>query len=782
MKVIEFRITFRCRDDERLYITGSLSESEGREISETLIPMKRERDGGWRALFSLETNAAKSCRCFSYGYMVRREEGSFFREAGDARKIAIDGEEERLLLLDQWTGRDRRTALLSKPFSELFFSRKGSLSALPPGVLSTTGEKRVLIRLTHPTVKEGMEIAICGNTRLLGEWSPLNAPAMTPMVGQRWLIELPLREIETPSLEYKFVMRPTLPESAGEIIWERGDNHCMTIEPEDDWTTLVKEHAGADLPLFRPKFTGTAVPLFSLRSEKSFGIGEFDDLKLLARWAEKTGQNFIQILPVNDTTLTRTERDSYPYNPISVMALHPIYINIGKIGELREAGLKDKYLKELSRLNSLPEADYTEVLRLKEYFLHKQFEAYGEETMESSGFKEFYSDNKEWIEPYRDYCMKRDRLREDEGDYYLFVQYHLHLQLSEAVAYLHSKKIALKGDIPIGVSPMSVECEKYPSLFNMDQQAGAPPDSFAAEGQNWGFPTYNWRRMAQDGFLWWRKRLEKMSEYFDAYRIDHILGFFRIWEIPRGEANGAAGHFSPALPYTMEELEASGYSGEYLSALFMEDTVRKGTFHPRVASRSDKAFSLLSDKEREAFGRIYNDYFYHRNDSLWRDSALRKLPEIISSTNMLCCGEDLGMIPECVEEVLSEMQILSLEVQRMPKKSGERLGDPSRYPYLSICTTGTHDMSTIRGWWREEHPQESDASVEQCRKIIAEHLDSSSMATILPLQDWLSTDEELRAADPESERINIPSDPDHYWRYRMHITLEELIEKCEKLF
>ena len=141
-----------------------------------------------------------------------------------------------------------------------------------------------------------------------------------------------------------------------------------------------------------------------------------------------------------------------------------------------------------------------------------------------------------------------------EIDFWCFIQYLLHTQFSEVKDYAQENGVALKGDIPIGVNRNSVDAWTSPELFNMDTQTGAPPDDFSYFGQNWGFPTYNWQAMAENGFAWWISRFRKMSDYFDAYRIDHILGFFRIWEIPLRATQGLLGTFSPALPYSAEEI------------------------------------------------------------------------------------------------------------------------------------------------------------------------------------------------------------------------------------
>ena len=579
------------------------------------------------------------------------------------------------------------------------------------------------------------------------------------------------------------------------------------------------------------KAAGTAIPVFSLRSESGFGIGEFHDLKLLVDWAALTGQKIIQLLPVNDTTMTGTWEDSYPYNACSSFALHPQFIHLPDVGVAED----EAYTSLRDELNALPEVDYERVNREKQRLLREAFRTNGARTLRTRACRSFVEENRDWLLPYAMFCVLRDafgtadfsrwkspagrktgertgiqgdftdydRVRAEafaaghkkEIDYHFYVQYHLHVQLSEARNYARGKGIVFKGDLPIGVSRTSADAWTGKKLFNMDSQAGAPPDAFSADGQNWGFPTYNWDEMARDGYAWWKSRLKHMSLYFDVFRIDHILGFFRIWEIPLSEKSGLMGHFNPALPYSEGELASLGFDVHAAGqdgndVLFVEDPRRKGWWHPRIAAQFTSAYAGLDPGLRQSFDRLYDDFFYRRHNAFWKESAMRKLPPLLSATGMLACGEDLGMIPDCVSEVMGEYQILSLEIQRMPKSVHEVFADPAHYPYCSVCTTSTHDMNPIRAWWAEDRKvtddfwhmvmhREGEAPADCgpwiCREIVRLHLESSSMLVILPLQDWLSLDGDLRAQDPTKERINVPAIPRYYWKYRMHLTLETLI-------
>ena len=530
------------------------------------------------------------------------------------------------------------------------------------------------------------------------------------------------------------------------------------------------------------RVAGVAVPVFSLRSNGSQGVGDFGDLKMLIDWAEKAHLKVIQILPINDTTTDGTWQDSYPYNSISCNALHPMYL------DLRQLDPNDFSTNEdFAELNKSTHLDYEKVNIAKRNYIRKYFAKEGKKIMKTKEYRTFFKANEEWLVPYSQFRAKNDN--SNDTNLYCFTQYLLHTQLISTSEYARSKGIILKGDIPIGVNRYGVDAVTYPHLFNMDGQAGAPPDSFTRDGQNWGFPTYNWDEMAKDGYRWWRKRMEQMSQYFSAYRIDHILGFFRIWEIPVPEKSGLMGHFSPALP--LSEKELGNWSDiKAIKSLMIEDSKKKGHWHIRIGAKEEPAYHSLCESDKEAFDRLYEYFFYHRHNQFWYDEAMKKLPILTRGNMMICCGEDLGMVPECVSWVMKRLNILSLEIQSMPKEMGVEFGNPQNNPILSVCTISSHDTPTFRGWWEENRESSQRyfnhvlgmkgiAPVKApgwlCERVIRNHLMCPSVFCILTIQDWLGMDDTLRNPEASSERINIPAVPRHYWRWRMHITIEDLL-------
>ena len=597
-------------------------------------------------------------------------------------------------------------------------------------------------------------------------------------------------------------------------LWEEGPNHFFAEVPPKS-TQIIIANLEPKFPTEPWRGAGVAVPVFSLRSEDSFGVGEFNDIKHLVDWAVKAGQNVIQLLPINDTTMTHTWQDSYPYNAVSSFALHPQFIHLPAAGVRQDAAYKAKK----QELEALAAIDYEAVNSAKLELLRKLYNgAKGKATLASDAYKAFADANAEWLLPYAVFSVLRDihgtpdfqtwkqlstysakkvqafaDEHAQEVGFYCYLQFLLDRQLREAVDYAHLRGVAIKGDLPIGVSRHSADAWQHAHLFHLDSQAGAPPDAFAEDGQNWGFPTYNWEEMAKDNYAWWKARMGKMAQYFDAFRIDHILGFFRIWEIPSQYKSGLMGHFNPALPYAEQELRDMGFdprAGEGTDVLFVEDPRKQGYFHPRITGQKTAQYGYLPQWLKDRYNQLYNDFFWRRHNDFWRESAMRKLPALLRSTGMLACGEDLGMIPGCVPSVMDELNILSLEIQRMPKDPKDTFGYPGSYPYWCVCATGTHDTSPLRAWWEEDRglTQRYYNEVLGCEgdapyfcepwvvdQIIAQHMHSPAMLAILPLQDWLAMDGEVRyPGNPSDERINVPAIPRYYWRYRMHCTLESL--------
>lgn len=766
-------------------------------------------------LWSVECEAVKGA---TYHYQVCNAEGQPLRR--ERRAHICESMTNSCTIYDAWWDMPQE-----QPFYSSFFTRgplRRTKRNRKPLQCPTKG---ILVEVEAPRLAKDEYLALVGANHALGNWDVSKARRMNDALSPTWRATLPEEALGS---EYKFAII----NSKGELItFESGENRLL---PYSSGGAIVLRGLRLRNPQKKWRGAGVAIPVFSLRSEKSWGVGEFSDLKTMALWAKLTDMSIIQVLPVNDTSASLSWRDSYPYNAISSFALHPLYLGAEAAIECccqqvnEELGVEikallEKYKPLAQKLNALKEVDYQKSIKLKMRFAKELYGLCGKQVIASKAYNEFLSQSEQWLTPYAVYCVLRDRYKttdfhtwadlstyqpdrakefisrnRSKVDFYRFLQYLLDSELIAASNYAHSQGIALKGDIPIGVSPTSVDVWQEPSLYNTSMSAGAPPDAFAEEGQNWGFPTYNWERMAEDGYDWWRRRLRKMARYFDAYRIDHILGFFRIWEVPREAQSAILGHFYPSLSYSAEDIIKAGFNldtkkhiaKEYNTSNTLFVNYPEGGFTPRIEGFKTEQFAALSSSEQEAYMRLHEEFFYNRHNDFWQECAQRRLPALTEATDMLTCGEDLGMIPSCVPQTMLNERILSLEIERMPKAMGATFGEPKQYPYLSVTATSTHDMSPIRGWWREDYSltnrywreclhldgqAEKECSGKSARMIIERQMCSNSILAILPLQDWLAIDETLRTENPDSERINIPANPNHYWRYRMHLQLEELL-------
>ena len=755
------------------------------------------------------SKAVKPCAYIDYYYSVMRGgEEERHEWLVEPHRLELQAKKSaNYRVYDHWLDIPEDAYLYSTAFTECVAARGVKLSE------PTDFAKTVRLKVRAPQLRNFERLAIIGGGETLGNWEALKAIDMTEHENNEWVVSLDADTLPQ-TFEFKFVGLDEVEDVTP--LWETGMNRMVTLPEMEQGDVVVYELSQAYFPLYPWKGAGTVIPVFSLRTEGSFGVGDFGDLKLMIDWCNKTKQRILQVLPINDTNMTRTWQDSYPYNSISIYALHPQYTDFRQLPAIKDETKRAAFEKLRKELNELPQIDYERMFAAKMDYLREIYAQEGSKVLKSEAFKRFFEQNKEWLVPYAAFCHYRDlygtatfqewpdhhelpaKEREamtksttklyKEVAFWYFVQFNLDQQMRAAHEHARQQRVILKGDIPIGISRDGVEAWVEPKYFNLNGQAGAPPDPFSADGQNWGFPTYNWDEMLKDGCSWWVRRFRKMAEYFDAYRIDHVLGFFRIWEIPVPYKSGLMGQFSPALGMSKEEIEA--YGVQFNDGLFLVDHKRDDRWHPRIAVQYQEAYEKLDDWQKANFNRLYNDYFYRRNNQFWYTEAMKKLPKLTQATRMLVCAEDLGMVPDCVPWVMNELRILSLEIQSMPKDSSVRFGHLSRNPYRSVCTISTHDMPTLRQWWDEDEALTQDYFNSMlyrggaaphplpgwlAKDIVSRHLTSPSMLCLLSFQDWISIDEGLRLPDANAERINIPANPRHYWRYRMHLNIEQLL-------
>ena len=881
---VTFRLRYHTDFGQSLWLTGN-HELLGNGQAERAIALQYLNEEFWQVRLVMAAAAMPEAGIV-YSYLLREAEGTVVQDWARDRIISLAAfKADELLIIDSWNSPGQcENVFYTEPFKQVLLKPNRAQVRAPAPAKVTH-----IFKVKAPLLVSGQTLCLLGNTPALGQWHTaqpvlLNRPAEEDF----YTAELDLSRAVFP-LEYKYGVYDLTNQAL--VRYEEGRNRGLVDSGAPDQLTIVNDGFAA-LPATTWKGAGVALPVFSLRSAASFGVGEFTDLKLLADWCQQAGLKMIQILPVNDTTATHTWMDSYPYAAISAFALHPLYLNLREVATGQNQRLLANLEAQRKRLNALEQVDYEAVLNAKLGFLRQIYPSEKQNTFRREDYRLFFERNQHWLEPYAAFCFLRDQFgtadftgwprcrsyqpeecaglapagsaAAEELGFHYFLQYHLHAQLLAATQYAHSKGVILKGDIPIGVCRHGADAWQQPELYHLDMQAGAPPDAFAVKGQNWGFPTYNWPRMKATGFAWWKRRLEQMGHYFDAFRLDHILGFFRIWSIPSDAVEGILGHFVPCLPVALSEFASRGirfdrdrYLQPYITDAVLQEVfpkeaaevrkrflqakgpgdyglkpefttqrqveqyfaalepdehnarLRAGLFdlisnvilleaegragqqyHLRFGLAGTSSFKHLDGPSRAQLRELYVDYFFRRQDAGWRQEAMQKLPALKRVTNMLVCGEDLGLVPACVPEAMKQLGLLSLEVQRMPKRHGQEFSRPKDAPYLSVVTPSTHDMSTVRAWWEEDRgvtqkffSQElgqPGAAPVGCqtwisKAIVLQHLASPAMWAVFQLQDLLGMDERLRRPNPQEERINVPASSRNYWRYRMHLPLEELL-------
>ena len=791
---VQFNVEYQTSFGEDLVLNILPAEQDGKLTQHKMTTL----DGcHW---FVEITKNPKPGTFIDYYYSLRRGDDELRHEwLVEPHRLEFAAQKgARYMVYDHWIDIPEDAYMYSSALTDCIMANQRELST------TTEYERTVRLKVRAPQIRIGEQLAIVGACDALGNWDVNKALPMFEHEYHEWVVSLDAAQLPQ-TFEFKFAML-----GIGQPVWEEGTNRTISLVDIAPGEVLVYELPQVYLPLYPWKGAGTVIPIFSLRSEGSFGVGDFGDLKKMVDWVDKTNQRILQVLPINDTNMTGCWQDSYPYNAISIYALHPQYTDFRQLPTIKDEAKRTAFETLRLELNALPQIDYERMFKAKMDYLRELFAQEWKKVKATKDYKQFFDDNKEWLVPYAQFCVNRDKYgtavfsewpeevknqkpkANSEQEFWYYVQYNLDRQMHAAHEYARSRRVILKGDIPIGISRDGVEAWVEPKYFNLNGQAGAPPDPFSADGQNWGFPTYNWDEMLKDGCQWWVRRFRKMAQFFDAYRIDHVLGFFRIWEIPMPAKSGLEGQFAPALGLSREEIEGYGIYGH--DDLFLVDHKRSDRWHPRIAVQYQEPYQRLNDGEKYNFNRLYNDYFYRRNNQFWYQEAMKKLPRLTQATRMLCCAEDLGMVPDCVPWVMNELRILSLEIQSMPKDDKVRFGHLSRNPYRSVCTISTHDMPTLRQWWDEDIERTQDYFNSMLHRggaaphplpgwlakdIVSRHLTSPSMLCLLSLQDWLSIDERLRLPDANGERINIPANPRHYWRYRMHLTIEQLLKEDE---
>ncbi len=875
---VKFSIHYNTSWGEQLLVTGNTQEL-GKGVREKALRLNYMGQGLWQGEVVLKSRISG----FTYSYLVLNEPRGEYKEEWSAeRSLQFVKNLEQYACYDSWNeGGSVENVYMTSPFQRVWYK-----NSKEEGEINQT-EITHLFRVKAPGLKSHHALCLLGSENVLGNWET-RQPVLMNRRGETWFLEKEIRT-EAAHIYYKYGVYDTLKHEF--LHFEQGENRMApvvadTLVQMDDGFVRVAHDAW--------RAAGVGLPVFSIRTRSSFGVGDFVDIKALVDWSAHVGLKLIQVLPLNDTIGTHTELDVLPYAAISAFALNPLYLNLPALGSMPETGkMRRQYRPKQAELNNHELVPFMEVINFKLAYAREAFDYQKKEFREDSDFRKFFKKNGFWLQPYAAFCVLRDRygtndytqwadfsfydkekidlFTAENGEYFeeilfhYYLQYHLHKQLYAAGVYANQNGVVLKGDIPIGVNKNSADTWANPELFHLDRSAGAPPDMFAVKGQNWSLPTYNWEAMRANGYRWWKQRFEHMSGYFDTFRIDHILGFFRIWEIPNEHIEGIMGHLNPSVPIYLHEFEEKGIQfdynrfckpyitdsvlndffgqdahwirsnclqiedgwilrlkPEYSSQTFVAQMASVGVipahleeplldlisnvllfekegsggkeFYPRYGMHFLRSYAELDDHSKRGLDELYIDYYYRRQDAGWFRSGMEKLPAMKRATNMLICGEDLGMMNPAVTAVMKELGILSLEVQRAPKSDEIEFAHPQYAPYLSVVTPATHDMTTIRGWWEEDRELTQRFYNNQlgrggeapyfcewwvARDIILQHLYSPAMLAVFQWQDLMAMSDKLRRESPQDERINDPSNSEASWRYRMHISLDNLMSETE---
>lgn len=488
---------------------------------------------------------------------------------------------------------------------------------------------------------------------------------------------------------------------------------------------------------------GINIPLFSLRSRSSAGIGEFLDLLPMISWAKQVGFDIIQLLPLNDSG-----GNSSPYSAISAFALNPIHISLTALPHLDQVPGALVRLRTLHDMNHDQRIDYPTVSSLKQSILFQYFKFFFEEYSHTEGYRQFIASNP-WLLPYsvfkavniqrhweswqhwpESYQMPNEELLNkfaqdfpSEVSFHTFLQFLCFEQFKKVKDEASRIGVLIKGDIPILIDRQSADVWYQRHLFNLTLSAGAPPDQYSQEGQNWEFPIYNWNAIENSGYQWWKERLAVASQFYDLYRLDHIVGFFRIWAIPPGKP-GKEGHFVP------------------------------------------------------------------ENKDLWIPQGERIVRMMIDSCMMLPLGEDLGTVPPEVRQCLQRLGICGTKVMRWERAWNEdkHFIDVSEYSPISMTTVSTHDSETLTQWWRNQ-PAESQEyakahhwqysgkiTPQQLQAILTESNHSASLFHINLLQEYLALVQGMTWPNSADERINVPGIiSSSNWTYKFRPSIEAIV-------
>lgn len=502
------------------------------------------------------------------------------------------------------------------------------------------------------------------------------------------------------------------------------------------------------------RIAGVTVPLFSLRSERSWGIGEIGDLPELAGFAREAGLHLVQILPLGEISGGETS----PYSALSAFGIDPMFLSIAAVPDLEgdKAGLGEAGALLLARAQASATVDYEAVRALKREAIRRAFASFrehelGKDTDRAKELAAFRAAHKDWLDDYALFRALKDehggsawwdweeplqrrepaalaeasKRLEDQILAHAYTQWLAHTQWAEVRAKLKAIDVEIMGDLPFMVGRDSSDVWAHQDEFRADCSVGVPPDPFSDEGQEWGLPPYHWDRMRENGYAWLKRRASYTASLYDRFRIDHLVGFYRTYMRPNDKLRD----------------EATG-------------RLAKGVFDPSEQP------AQLAHGER----------------------VIGAMIEGAKADGAQLVAEDLGLIPDFVRTSLAKLSVPGYKVL-IWEKDDDVFRDPATFPEVSVACFGTHDTDPVAVWWEALSDAERAAVVklpllapqaaslgpsftpEVHSALVAQICASRSELVLFLLQDVLGT----------RDRINTPGTTGaSNWTYRLPAPVGDL--------
>lgn len=549
---------------------------------------------------------------------------------------------------------------------------------------------------------------------------------------------------------------------------------------------------------------GILVSLPSIVSEHSFECGDIYSLYPLSHWAKDVGFSIIQLLPLNDTGFGYS-----PYSAISAFAIDPLYISLYKLN-LNQISRK----REIRSLQNNPlRIRNLKIEIIRNYYLENQKEAIKKATYfleenpwcySYAAFRLLYEEFKgkgwwEWPKEYQDPNKAKEYIfskRREEALFWVYLQKIAYDQLSEVKIHYEDVGVYLKGVMPILTSRNSCDVWEHPEYFILDLQAGAPPDDFSRTGQTWGFPVLNWEVLEKSNYSWWKDRLSYLEHFFHLYRIDHVIGMYRIWSIPKDDTTALHGWFHPQFGIAKEEFQKEGLDPKWFESL--------GLIHEFIPDHyifywdfwKESSYQSLEEETKAKLFPL-SELHIEEEEKHWKEAGEKILEIFESFSSMIPCAEDLGSVPSFIRDSLFDRKMIGIDVVRWTRSftTGDFIPE-ELYRENAISVLSTHDTSLALYWWNHEGDKESklqfffdrmgkprpSSEEEALIGLLSFVFQTSSLFSIQLFQDLaLGVSDVLE--HPEKHRINLPGTPDHSnWTYRFPILIEDFASDFQRNF